>query len=190
MPWRHQEQICVLWKCPIWRNLYFDYCLWWKFHQNDISLSVFVLYTTLHQKNLDTIDTYCALLWFDTGQFYPYPPRYLTWYKDNPCNHNARKQPWSIRVNMMTSSNGNISALLALCEGNPLVTSGFPSQHKGQWLVAPPPPPPPTLRNHMSDVTRKKWDSPLISAIFQNGRLKIWDFQYLGNYFISPSYCN
>ena len=29
---------------------------------------------------------------------------------------------------MMTSSNGNISALLALCEGNPRVTCGFPSQ--------------------------------------------------------------
>ena len=29
---------------------------------------------------------------------------------------------------MMTSSNGNISALLALCEGNPSVTGGFPSQ--------------------------------------------------------------
>ena len=29
---------------------------------------------------------------------------------------------------MMTSSNGNISALLALCEGNPPVTGGFPSQ--------------------------------------------------------------
>ena len=27
------------------------------------------------------------------------------------------------------------------------------------------------------------WDSLLISAIFQNGRLKILDFQYLGNYF-------
>ena len=29
---------------------------------------------------------------------------------------------------MMTSPNGNISALLALCEGNPPVTGGFPSQ--------------------------------------------------------------
>ena len=41
-----------------------------------------------------------------------------------------------------------------------------------------------TLRNHISDITRKNWDSLLISAIFQNGRLKIWDFQYLGNYFM------
>ena len=32
---------------------------------------------------------------------------------------------------MMTSSNGNIFALLALCEGNPPLTGGFP--HKGQW---------------------------------------------------------
>ena len=41
------------------------------------------------------------------------------------------------------------------------------------------------LRNHISDVTRKKnWNSQLISAIFQNGRRKIWDFQYLGNYFM------
>ena len=29
---------------------------------------------------------------------------------------------------MMTSSNGNISALLALCEGDPMATGGFPSQ--------------------------------------------------------------
>ena len=29
---------------------------------------------------------------------------------------------------MMTSSNGNISALIALCEGNPPVSVGFPSQ--------------------------------------------------------------
>ena len=29
---------------------------------------------------------------------------------------------------IMTSSNGSISALLALCEGNPSVTGGFPSQ--------------------------------------------------------------
>ena len=29
---------------------------------------------------------------------------------------------------MMTSSNGNISTLLALCEGNPSVTSEFPAQ--------------------------------------------------------------
>ena len=28
---------------------------------------------------------------------------------------------------MITSSNGNISALLALCDGNPSVTGGFPS---------------------------------------------------------------
>ena len=28
------------------------------------------------------------------------------------------------------------------------------------------------------------WDSLLISAIFQNGRRKIWDFQYLGNNFM------
>ena len=35
---------------------------------------------------------------------------------------------------MMTSSNGNISALLALCERNPPVTSGFPSQC--QWRRA------------------------------------------------------
>ena len=41
-----------------------------------------------------------------------------------------------------------------------------------------------TLRNHISDVTRKKWDSLLVSAIFQNGRRKIWDFQHLGNYFM------
>ena len=34
---------------------------------------------------------------------------------------------WSNPV-MMTPSNGNISAVLVLCEGNPPVTSGFPSQ--------------------------------------------------------------
>ena len=57
------------------------------------------------------------------------------------------------------------------------------------------PPPPPilnewyhfvqgTLRNHISDVARKTWESLLISAIFQKGRLKISDIQYLGNYFM------
>ena len=30
----------------------------------------------------------------------------------------------------------------------------------------------------------KNGDSLLISAISQNGRLKIWDFQYLGNCFM------
>ena len=33
-------------------------------------------------------------------------------------------------------------------------------------------------------LPEKKRDSLLISAFFQNGRLKIWDFQYLGNYFM------
>ena len=33
-----------------------------------------------------------------------------------------------ILCNMMTSSNGNFSALLAFSEGKPLVTGGFPSQ--------------------------------------------------------------
>ena len=36
--------------------------------------------------------------------------------------------------NMMTSSNGNIYALLALCAGNSPVTGEFP--HKGQWRGA------------------------------------------------------
>ena len=40
-----------------------------------------------------------------------------------------------------------------------------------------------TLRNHISDVTKKNLDSLLITTIFQNGCLKILDFQYLGNYF-------
>ena len=31
---------------------------------------------------------------------------------------------------------------------------------------------------------KKNWDSLPILAIFQNGHLKIWDFQYLGNYFM------
>ena len=38
------------------------------------------------------------------------------------------------RLNMMTSSNGNISAPLALCEGNPSVSGGFPSH--SQWRAA------------------------------------------------------
>ena len=36
-------------------------------------------------------------------------------------------------VIMMTSSNGNISALLAFCEGNPPVTGGFPLQRPVTW---------------------------------------------------------
>ena len=39
------------------------------------------------------------------------------------CNH-----PGSFSVNMMTSSNGNISALLALCVGNSPVPGEFPAQ--------------------------------------------------------------
>ena len=43
---------------------------------------------------------------------------------------------WDISIGniMMTSSKGNISALLALCAGNSPVTSEFP--HKGQWRGA------------------------------------------------------
>ena len=33
-----------------------------------------------------------------------------------------------MHMNMMTSSNGNISALLALCAGNSPVTGEFPAQ--------------------------------------------------------------
>ena len=40
--------------------------------------------------------------------------------------HHHRKNPYAI--NMMTSSNGNISALLALCAGNSPVTVEFPAQ--------------------------------------------------------------
>ena len=36
--------------------------------------------------------------------------------------------------NMMTSSNVNISALLALCEVNPPVTAGAPSQYKDRLI--------------------------------------------------------
>ena len=36
--------------------------------------------------------------------------------------------PHILHVRMMTSSNKTFSALLALCEGNPPITSGFPSQ--------------------------------------------------------------
>ena len=43
-----------------------------------------------------------------------------------------KQRPWllchAIRITMMTSSNGNISALLALCAGNSPVTGAFPSQ--------------------------------------------------------------
>ena len=38
------------------------------------------------------------------------------------------QRTWLFCGNMMTSSNGNISALLALCEGNSPVTDEFPSQ--------------------------------------------------------------
>ena len=33
-------------------------------------------------------------------------------------------------------------------------------------------------------LPEKKWDSLLISTTFQNGRLKIWEFHFLGNYFM------
>ena len=38
-----------------------------------------------------------------------------------------------LRPYMLTSSNGNISASLALCGGNPPVTGGFPSQRPMTW---------------------------------------------------------
>ena len=47
---------------------------------------------------------------------------------------NWRKYHLPNDVCMMTSSNGNISAFLALCEGNTPVTDGF--THKGQWRGA------------------------------------------------------
>ena len=61
--------------------------------------------------------------------------------------------------------------------------------------VHPPPPPPWSSVSGtilfrgpsgiiLAMLPEKNWDSLLISAIFQNGRLKIWDFQYLGNYFM------
>ena len=40
------------------------------------------------------------------------------------------------------------------------------------------------LSGIISMFPEKKWDSLLNSGIFQNGRRKIWDFQYLGNYFM------
>ena len=46
---------------------------------------------------------------------------YLTW---NLADFNKQ----SIQNTMMTSSNGKITALYDLCEGNPLVAGGFPSQ--------------------------------------------------------------
>ena len=41
---------------------------------------------------------------------------------------NKRMQQASIQAYMMTSSNGNISALLAICAGNSPVTGEFPAQ--------------------------------------------------------------
>ena len=48
----------------------------------------------------------------------------------------GKRMNYKIRLNMMTSSNGTLSALLALCEGNPLVTNRVDSPHKGRWRVA------------------------------------------------------
>ena len=48
--------------------------------------------------------------------------------KHNTC---MQKRPWQCHVaavSMMTSSNGNISALLAICAGNSPVTGEFPTQ--------------------------------------------------------------
>ena len=52
------------------------------------------------------------------------------------CTYNFRLHPQLIKssyarkreCNIITSSNGKFSTLLALCEGNPPVTGGFPSQ--------------------------------------------------------------
>ena len=41
--------------------------------------------------------------------------------------------PWT-KGNMMTSSYGNIFHITGLCEGNPPVTSGFPSSTGDQWI--------------------------------------------------------
>ena len=50
-----------------------------------------------------------------------------------PRYHNPiTDRPWSVIIIIM-SSNGNISALLALCEGNSLVIDEFPSQWPVTW---------------------------------------------------------
>ena len=70
------------------------------------------------------------------------------------CNH------------MMTSSNGNISALLALCEGNPPVTGGFPSQRPVTWSVD-------VffdlrLNKRLSKQSRRRWFDMLSSSLWRH----------------------
>ena len=48
------------------------------------------------------------------------------------CHHTGKNKRMQCRYNMMTPSNGNISALLALCEGNSPVLA----PHKSQWRGA------------------------------------------------------
>ena len=49
----------------------------------------------------------------------------LSWWQLCATNDDSDEK---VGIIMMTSSNGNIFALLALCEGNPPLTGGFPSQ--------------------------------------------------------------
>ena len=67
-----------------------------------------------------------VLLWFSTCQFCPYPSRFPHWHRCTLtiakycwCNPGGNEAWW--RHQMET-----FSALLALCEGFPPVTSGFP----------------------------------------------------------------
>ena len=70
-------------------------------------------------KNIHAVDGECL----DDGKLYIYIYIYIyiAWYALVDV------------LTMMTSSNGNISALLTLCEGNPPVTGGFPSQRQVTW---------------------------------------------------------
>ena len=57
---------------------------------------------------------------------YPVPCHYTSW--STPCACNTWSGFKNYQLNMMTSWNGNIFRVLALCEGKPPVTGWFPPQ--------------------------------------------------------------
>ena len=68
----------------------------------------------------------CIWVWLRCKHWFKLRPLMLSSYLYHGLAPNRRRA--IVYVNIMTSSNGTISALLALCEGNSPVTSEFPSQ--------------------------------------------------------------
>ena len=100
--------------------------------------------TSLHGQLFTTADTHIAH-WCHNSQSLKY----------GYSNAGLPSMPWVYLPVMMTSSNGKISALLVLCEGNSPVTGEFPSQRPvtrsfGVFFDL-------SLNKRLSKPTRRRW---------------------------------